>query len=503
MRATSWGLALCVTLGLTGCAEPPPQPPHPAPHPASPQITTCLPPVAPAVTSALPSDTPINDQASVNCIAWQQFVALNWPADPDRAGEPAAVGSGDFGRPGRLEPVVWETYADIHRVMTADGSSPAPWGTPAPLPAACEGAGPGIRGLRHTSKFTETFEVPGDFDEAAPTGHPNWLADRDGNPVLYEILINRDEFDYVVQNAFYNATAQQTSTMSGTHINAPRGVLGGAAGSIEIKAAWLVVEDPNSPRWQRYKLSRALVTDGDDHCVARTVALVGLHIIHKTTSNPQWIWTTFEHVDNAPDQAAAASGKLDRDYTFFDPSCRPMAVPASCRAQTTATCKPVSPAPSQTTCTPNQPPAYCLDVGNPSCPPYPVQVTRVAPIADSGDNLVATLNAEMQALIRAQAGPDSIWQHYQLVGALWSGAPVDENLPGSAPPQGSLSIAGIRPDPIALPVANTTLETYVQNRTCISCHQHARIAGTGDDGVPEFNSDYSFVFRKANTAPQN
>jgi hypothetical protein len=62
--------------------------------------------------------------------------------------------------------------------------------------------------------------------------------------------------------------------------------------------------------------------------------------------------------------------------------------------------------------------------------------------------------------------------------------------PGQPGPT-SLSMSGATPDPSALPVANTTMETYVQNLTCLSCHVHAQIAGG------RYASDFSFVLGKA------
>lgn len=476
------------------------KPPDKKPVEPKASVTTCLPAVAPTLTSQVPSDSPVADQPSLNCFAWQEFIALNWPAAPKGGGVASPEGPRSFGRPGARDPVVWESFMDAHELMTPDGSAPPPWGTPPTVPDACKklGKAAGVRALRHSSKFTADLEVPGDLAEAAPFDAPNWLADRDGNPVMYEILVNQDEYQYIVDSGFYNATAQQDSLKSGTHVNVPRGVIGGATGSIEIKAAWLVVTDPKEPRWKTYKLADALVWDGEDQCQEQTVALVGLHIIHKTTSNPQWTWATFEHVDNAPDQAAVASGKMEDRYRFYSPSCTERDVDPACAVQVVPGCTQREEPPAKTSCAPNEAPAYCLDLSNPACPPYPIQVTRTYPIADNGDNQVATLNKEMRELIRQQAGPDSVWQHYQLVGVLWSGAPVDENLPGSSPPTGSLAVSGIRPDTVAQPLANTTLETYAQTTTCVGCHRSAQIAGAGDDGVAEYNSDYSFVFQKAN-----
>ena len=40
----------------------------------------------PTLTSEVPSDTPVNDQAALNCFAWQEFIALNWLAAPEGGG---------------------------------------------------------------------------------------------------------------------------------------------------------------------------------------------------------------------------------------------------------------------------------------------------------------------------------------------------------------------------------------------------------------------------------
>ena len=73
-----------------------------------------------------------------------------------------------------------------------------------------------------------------------------------------------------------------------------------------------------------------------------------------------------------------------------------------------------------------------------------------------------------------------MFQYYQLVDVLWSSSPQDSyanQQPGQPGPNTSLSMSGATPDPSALPVANTTMETYVQNLTCLTlpriCNQIA------------------------------
>ena len=60
-------------------------------------------------------------------------------------------------------------------------------------------------------------------------------------------------------------------------------------------------------------------------CSKSAVALVGLHIAIKTLSRPQWVWSTFEHVDNVPPAGAGEAREPDakdagRPYAYFNPS---------------------------------------------------------------------------------------------------------------------------------------------------------------------------------------
>ena len=49
------------------------------------------------------------------------------------------------------------------------------------------------------------------------------------------------------------------------------------------------------------------------------MGLVGLHIAHKTQHQPNWIWSTFEHVANAPTQGQPIPAGAT--YNFYDPQC--------------------------------------------------------------------------------------------------------------------------------------------------------------------------------------
>jgi hypothetical protein len=424
----------------------------------------------PTVTSTIPNDAPLTDQPTMNCFAWQEFIALNWAAEAGQRG-------------------------------VADPNVPASqFGNPPP-PPVCNNNGsavalaskPGTRVLGMTSAF-------GDFtlDQSAEASG-QWLADQSGNLIWYEVKMNLDEFQTIVSNQFYNATVQQTTASTGKNptpggayqVKLPAGCLPGSCpnngspvtGAIELKAAWRILTNPTTQS-SRYLTSQAVILNNGS-CSTVTVGLVGLHIIHKTVTQPQFIWATFEQVDNLPPASPA---------TFASNTCTcQTAIPTACIAKPQSTPLYQNCLSTQTqgqTCTPNTPPPYnTISAG---CQPYPIQVSRNRPISNnSTDPVVATNTAAVQLITNSNA--NSVFQYYQLIDVLWSGSPQDSytNSPGQPGPKSPLSMSGATPDPSALPVSNVTLETYVQNLTCLTCHVNAKIS----DGT--YASDYSFLIGEA------
>ena len=257
---------------------------------------------------AVPGDELLSAQPDADCFAWAAFVALNWPTSGT-----------SFGDPGDLSAVAWEGYMPQDALYPANGGPPPPWGSTAgAIPAGCQvsenlrsGVGREVRVLRSAAKLVagsgETFNLS-QVQEAAPQNAPAWLGAQNGTNVWYEVLLNKDVYDFVTAPAhqFYDASRQGSFVNNGTGspIVFPKGALSGTpVGAIEVKAAWMEVPnyDPSSERWAKYKLSTAVVVGpSTDQCRTVTVALVGLHIIHKTAGQPTWLWTTFEHVDNVP-----------------------------------------------------------------------------------------------------------------------------------------------------------------------------------------------------------
>lgn len=428
----------------------------------------------------VPGDAPItSDQLDADCFAWWEFITLNWPTKQ---------GAG-FGDPGDQDPIQWQTYMVSSLLFQPGAKQPPPWGTQPAIPANCQSqanlaAEDGVH--RHlfsatgkfTTSFAEEFDFPDSIDEAAPTNAPNWLGAQNSTNVWYEIRVNQDEFDYVVdpEHQFYNADKQAAWTAANKAINLPKGSANGKTGAIELKAAWMEVPDPQDAKWQRYKLSSAVVVDPNTNsCRTTTVALVGLHIIHKTETQPTWFWATFEHVDNVPGPNSQGP------YNFNNPNCKPQQVdvPQDCLPKG-------STSPVTVTCTSNTSPPYYLCQGGPG--PVPIQVTRVVPIDDNAQQA----NTTAQAAIK-QNYPNSVWQYYQLINVIWSTNPSQDS---ETPVKVPKPLRSMQP---TQKVANTTLETYAQNLTCTDCHQYATIAPTKSDPQPQWSSDFSFLLGSASS----
>ncbi len=429
----------------------------------------------PVVEPILPADVQLPvSQANFNNLAWQQFIALNWAADPKHPGQPdLSVPPAKFGTPGDTSPTVWESFKESSEVFRANGQAPGPWTAKRTLPAkfpasvnALSATSPlGVKGLFALSKFdgAGVQRIVGLDGIHEADGH--WLVSQSGYLALFEKRLNEDEFNYIVQNKLYDATIQETFAQT-TGINLPDGTQAfatyGTIGAIEIKAAWIQLDDPKL--WPLFKISKAWVSypagaKGSTTPKLVTVGLVGLHIIHKTANAQQFVWTTFEHVNNAPSVADIRQQTLKAWYTFYNPK---------------VTTPPNVPPPAQPT------PDYTT----------PVQVVRSIPISSSTANNIAALNQSVWTTIAA-ANPQSVFLNYELVNVLW---PTNNSPTGGPGAQVPLTAGNPNPPITQQPVANTTLETYKQQLTCLTCHVGATTALPQNSTLA---SDYSFLFGEA------
>jgi hypothetical protein len=485
---------------------------------------------APTQTSTLPTDFGSN-QVEVDCAAWQTFIALNWRADPAKSGypDPAATWA-SFGTPRDTSPTVWESYMEAGAVF---GST---------LQGRWQAKRPAVKALRRTSKFGAL-----DLSSVVQAGSGNhWLTNQRGDVTYYEIMMNRDEYEFITTQKGFDlrtaegqlACAEQKGRQISDKFPIPpdtpyRGGLsmpsgnafgwtdtnctgagqnfGDGVGAMEIKAAWTPLPADHSLDY-RYKTAVAEIEDPVTKTTRTvTVGLVGLHIIRKTIGQQQWVWATFEHIDNSPDEAPNGgfsppvlppnpNQQPSPGYTFFNPNCNP------------ATDKAYK-------CVHNAPPTPCLLGTDPAkCQPYnaPMQITRLNPVAYRGAQTSPANNATAYAWSLLPA--NSVFNYYRLIGVQWPQdvkriVPAGQRLVlpfGNPTPPVSPNPNADPPLPANQILANTALETFQQaSDSCLDCHaRYAQIhyknlkASAGGlrrlakppatEGL--FASDYSFVF---------
>ena len=414
-----------------------------------------------------------NVQSQADCFAWKEFISLNWPSDSTVS----------FGTPCNLSPVQWETFMPREVLFQPGGIAPPTWGTLVSERYVKNFKSQKLLLNKTSTKlltFTSKIEdndpmVNFSANQAAPQGKPAWLGAQNGSNVWYEIMLNKDYYDYVVNKGFYNAQAQHDSVNKNVPLIFPQGVYQGKTGAIELKAAWMEVSDPQSAKWNRYKLSKATVLDQGSKQLRNTVvALVGLHILHKTQNQPTWVWATFEQIDNVPSPSVASP---PYGYNFNNSNCISQQVKIKTAGGDTLVNVP---------CTPNTSPPYYLNQAN----PVPIQIIRTNAI-DATD--AAPINTKMQNNIRLFY-PNSVWQYYQLVDVIWSQTPQpDASTPIKIPRK--LNASAMRPISI---VANATLETYIQSKTCFNCHVYSTIAPLPSDSANNnIFGDFSFAIKFA------
>lgn len=377
----------------------------------------------------IPSDVSIPTGATGNPIAffddysWRAFIALVWPAKAGQRGIPDTTTTIDGAGPGVFTPRVFDTFKTSGEVFHNDGSAPTDWNAYDPPTIDSCGATSAFGDL-HLASFSK-FSQLGEAGVASLTGN---LVSQNGQYIRYSTGFNKATFDQIVGPKWYlRSNLPATITFDN--------------GSLTIKAAWMVMDGVANPN--RYYTRPALVMDPTTGvCAAKTVGLIGLHIVQKTPTRPQWIWSSFEHIDNVPPAPAGGPGQ----FNLNDGTGTPM--PSS---------NPLTPA--------NQ-------ALNPPPTRTPYNVTRVLPIADPTSLMcvlqtTSVTNQKYQAAIRS-AKSDSVWQFYQLVMTQWPLIPNNPALPGT--PVNTFPGTGA-----TTAFSNVALETWEQKSvftSCMACHNN-------------------------------
>lgn len=388
----------------------------------------------------------------VQFFAWQSFLALNWPANKD--GEPLEIEIGK--KP--CAPRVWEFYPRPDEVFRPQGQQRAL--------SLTEKQKIPVRAMFSKGQTLSENQLESPNPILDPTQQP--LVDQTHNYVLYDIRINPSEAEQIVKNHWNNTNCLEKLTNGINLLDK----------SLEIKTAWRIVS------YVKPTGKKISVTDDSGKSVYYTVTqkvdipdknvypssspgknsvdlelgLIGFHIAYKvpiegsSNGNPQWVWATFEHIDNTPDDPNKP--EANKTYTLYNPSI-PCNGNAGSDGSNCNTLQAKTPYYFNTT----EPPSAVTEQGNVQTP---TQVVRKGNLAMT--NSTAMENPWPKKL------QGTVWDNYQMRGA---GVQWEKSL--NTPPL----------------LANSAIETYVKknNQSCFACHKLAKLP-------PKFNlsADFSYLF---------
>lgn len=336
------------------------------------------------------------ERRGMELFAWRLFIGINWPVilDDDNAEQWKDKKLSELNK-GKVTPR-WNTWYAPEDIFEALKTSD------------CSSKGANLSGWKCNGDCLKNVlrgkvqvpEVPG----VSLSGQP--VYDQNGHVVQYQIMVNQSWCETIERavkpgrngrlDFEHGQCAHRGSSEFGDTYN--------LAGATEIKLAWKMLTEAeiSSGRFLQ-RLASMPQTSAGAGARAITLGLVGFHIAHKSKDYSDWIWSTFEHVDNlAP--AETPSGP-----SFNDPKC------------------------DESTCKPNTTMRVQVDGGS-FCR---TQIARIDPISLD----VQKLNARVRAWLKAN---NTVLQYYQLIGVQYK--PFSDRS------------KGLSPDPKRL--RNSVIETY-------------------------------------------
>jgi hypothetical protein len=314
-----------------------------------------------------PTDINVNGGAAsatlkdAGLFAWQEFIALNWPAVPqNQPGQPVQTNKRDqpdqnaiFGDPkytGTNAPLVWHTFRHKSEIFPGTGQPPGYpnstastyFGYDAPpqyiyangaIPPFSSASGPtptptGSPSLAPWINLDEQSEIGLDTMFAGTATSANFPFPK--QQILFLAKANRAEYMYIAANKWWDGSAPggATATYIAGFAKNPSGYAEPAPGSttgpgpspyvsfpnnvIEIKSAWrqLTPQEVSSGRFytttvRYYNANGSQVgyidAQNNPNQGYPVWGLVALHIIQKTPTAPYFIYATFSQADNILD----------------------------------------------------------------------------------------------------------------------------------------------------------------------------------------------------------
>lgn len=416
-------------------------------------------------------------QKQFDMFSWATFIGLNWPADNE--GKPlTSVKIGSCNSATR----VWEHYMAPQDFFKKNGEAPNPWGQPQ-------------QELKDLPFISKDPHVLNELDEAffnLETPMPS-ITDLNNEYVRFEVRFNKVEYDYMLP--FHTKEKQASFVKAGGKFDFPKGKAAakgqpGNEGAMELKVAWKKIgpgDDPNKFYTITASYEDSSMPNGGKRGHG-LYGMVGMHIAVRTESAPQWVWATFEHVDNAPkvsipfgDNKKEVDG-LGKKYSFWNEEGKDSITGFDQSVYEGL----VELGNKRAKAEPSESGNYFQEKKNRQPSQIAQVITENNSVVDS--EWTKSLNAHMHEQLKG-----TIWENYRLVSTQWP------SVPDAPIPTGYNVSLGV-PAPVSL--GNAVLETYLQvNGSCMGCHAGATTELNGVDKQSPTN--FSFMLQRATSIETN
>lgn len=421
-------------------------------------------------------------QQQLEDLSWRYFVALCWPANEHQSTPNTSL---DIATAGDPTPV-WQNFAmDYDVYLLPEGTARAPYGN--------WDARSDTRIGRWTTNCPELvsgnndpelgyYPVLDEFIEAGLDGRPHYpLIDGSGEYIHTGVYYNKTVYDYVVNGSLYEERklesmladsalrsfrfeAEDDDTTFYYRLDVPDD-------GIMIKASWKLIDEHDDTTsfhttmanliFENHNLDLHDADSFQSTCEQKLVGLVGFHLVYKTPNNPYWVWSTFEHHNNAP---FIDSIDPTHAYNFYNES------------DPTFDSLPVNHHPTANNIAPNNEDPQDTIIHY-YFTPEPGQIQTQVARALAISTTVKALNSSYE-----KALGNSVWANYIQVGTQWTRDTAflaDE-------------ITEMYPDTLA----NTSLESFEQlEASCMGCHNQVSGLKNNDIQVDMGNHQYTPLAR--------
>jgi hypothetical protein len=319
------------------------------------------------------------------------------------------------------------------------------------------------------------------------------LVDQKGHAIYYGIHFNQAFVDFV---RYAGLTSAEGIKAADPNLAFPT-----TTNIVELKTAWMIVDDASPPAnfiTTKAKVSTLKVGPGntiiEDRANLRdvTVALIAMHVVYTLPGHPEFIWSSFQHVDAAgvPDVAPSAPTLPPRAGFRANQVISPKdhllykgGTPVSGTNKGVLS-GPVFDEATQTFAAAQISNIFRVFPGSKSTDP--VIDDDVSAITD---NMLALFKAKKAGLPPADKRPN-----YFIVGAIWQDQPVktfklNQILvnPAGVGPDNPASITGGEDT-----MSSTAMESFTQNTdafpNCFTCHDTRTATATGVPAARDMNA---------------